>query len=91
MTKSSRVVGRTSVRIPARVLEAPHHPEYVGLPKGASKAKVFERLLEVGWNAVVQRHAAEAELAVYAAYEADAERQRAAEAIQRMTLRSGVV
>ncbi len=80
-----------SLRIPEDVQDAHRHPEYLGLPRRASKAKVYAELLLRGWRDLLEERRAQAELAVYAAYEHDPERRAAAEAIERMSLRGGVV
>ena len=82
---------RTTLSIPPAVREAPRHPEYLGLPRNASKARVFQELLTRAWAATLAERSAREELALYAAYEADPERRTAARDIQDMTLRSGVV
>lgn len=91
MRKSSPTIGRTTLSIPGPVQEAPRHPEYLGLPKNTSKAKIFQALLARGWSSVLAEQRAKAELEIYAAYEQDPERRAAAKELQEMTLRSGVV
>ncbi len=85
------IAERTSVRIPDELHEAYRHPEYVGLSRRASKSKVLERILLKGWRSFQEERLARAELAVYEAYARDPEAAAAGVAMQRMTLRSGVV
>lgn len=82
---------RTTLTIPDSVREAPRHPDYLGLPENASKARVYQEVLMRGWLAILAERREREELALYAAYEADPERRAAARDIQDMTLRSGVV
>ena len=91
MRKGSSVGKRVSLGIPEEVQQAPRHPDYLGLPQGTSQSKVLESLLLIGWRTVQRERAEAQELALYAAYEKDPERSAASTAVQRMTLRSGVV
>ena len=72
-------------------LQAPKHPELVGLAKGASRAKVLERLIQLGWSTVLQAKRDREQLAAYAAYEADRERTAVARADHEQLARGGVL
>lgn len=89
--KSARPAGRVSVAVREDIrVEAPRHPELLGLPSSASRAKVFERLLERGWQAVLQERRDRRQLDLYAAYARDPERQAVARADQQELVRSRV-
>ena len=84
--------GRVSIAVPDDIRRnASKRPELVGLPKGASRAKVIERLLERGWSSVLQDDVERAQLELYRAYGQDPERRAVARAEQEELLRSRVV
>jgi hypothetical protein len=91
MAKSSRSTGRVSVPVPDRVREAAAYPDLVGLPKGASTAAIFERLLEYGYDAAIRARREQQQLAAAIAYERDPERRRIAADLQRASVRKGVL
>lgn len=70
--------------------EAPRHAELLGLPEDAPRSKLYERLLERGWQAARQEERDRAQLDLYAAYARDPERQAVARADQQELLRSRV-
>lgn len=84
--------GRVSVPVPAGVRRAaPRRPELVGLEPGASEARVFERLIALGWQEALRAERERARVSVYQAYERDTERQAVAIAQQRAALEGGVL
>lgn len=94
MRRASRpkTASRVSISVPEDIqVEAPRHPEVVGLPKGSSRAKVIEKLVLRGWSSYLQENAERAQLELYRAYEEDAERRAVARADQEELLRSTVV
>lgn len=92
MGRGERTTARVSVAVPDVIRQvAPKHPDLVGLPKGSSRAKVYERLLELGWEAALRARREQEQLTVYAAYEQDAERQAVARADHESILRGRVV
>ena len=85
-------VGRISLSVPPEIQrEAPKHPELVGLAKDASRSKVLEQLIRLGWGAVLQAKRDREQLAAYAAYESDPERQAVARADHEQLVRGGVL
>lgn len=90
--RQPNTLGRVSVAVPPEIqLQAPKHPELVGLAKGASRAKVLERLIQLGWSTVLQAKRDREQLAAYAAYEADQERTAVARADHEQLARGGVL
>ena len=90
--RRTSVPGRVSIAVSDEIrVTAPTRPELVGLPKGASRAKIMERLLERGWSSVLQEDTERAQLELYRAYEQDPERRVVARADQEELLRSRVV
>ncbi|MBI2324370.1 MAG: hypothetical protein HYU87_05370 [Chloroflexi bacterium] len=89
--KLARAAGRVSVPVRDDIrVEAPKRPDLLGLPSGASRARVFERLLERGWQAVLTEQRDRRQLDLYAAYARDPERQAVARADQQELVRSRV-
>lgn len=90
MVKGNRTTtARVSLSVPADIRdEAPKHPELVGLPSGSSQAKVLERVLQRGWQAIQQDMRDRRQLDLYAAYARDPERQEVARADQQEQVRS---
>ena len=83
---------RVSIAVPPEIREeAPKHPDLFGLPRDSSRSKVFERLLELGWDAALRGRREREQLAAYAAYEQDTERRAVAEADHEALLRGDVV
>ncbi len=92
MLKRRSVRTRVSIAISEPIRqEAPRHPELVGLPRGTSRSRVFERLLELGWDAVLRARREREQLSLYVAYAQDAEQQAVARADDDEIRRSGVV
>lgn len=88
----TRALGRVSISVPEEIqVAAPKRPELVGLPKGSSRAKVLEKLVQRGWSACLQEDAERAQLELYRAYEQDPERAAVARADQEELLRNAVV
>ena len=91
MPRRSRSAKRASVPIPPAVAEAARRPERVGLPKGASAAQVYSRVMEIGWRYVLESEIGKDELAAYAAYAKEPEAREAVLALQRAALKGGVL
>ncbi|TMG35935.1 MAG: hypothetical protein E6H94_05070 [Chloroflexi bacterium] len=71
--------------------EAARRPERVGLPKGASAARVYSRVMEIGWRYVLESEIGKDELTAYAAYAKEPEAREAVLALQRAALKGGVL
>ena len=80
---------RVSVPVPDEVAEAPAHPELVGLPRGASAAQVYARLLAVGWRHLLDEEREREELVAYAAYAHDPDARESILALQREAFKGG--
>lgn len=90
--RRTSTAGRVSVAVPLEIqMQAPKHPELVGLTKGASRAKVLEQLIRLGWSAALLAKRDREQLAAYAAYEADPERRAVARADHEQLVRGGVL
>jgi len=86
-----RATDRASVPVTTLLREALAHPRQFGLTKGTSVAASLVELAERGATVGRRETFEQVELRVYAAYEADPERQASANAMQRATLESGAV
>src|SRR2546428_13521633 len=67
MPRRSRSAKRASVPIPPAVAEAARRPERVGLPKAASAAPVYSRVMAIGWRYALDSDIGKADLSAYAA------------------------
>ena len=74
---------RRSVTITPRVLPATKQPERRGLPQHASADRVFSRLIEIGWEHVLERDRERAELEAYDDWAQDREGLEVVRALQR--------
>lgn len=86
-----RQAERVSVPLTRKLREARQHPEYMGLQRGDSQARVYSRLAEIGWETVRSEHARRLEHEAYATAARDPEYQAVARALARLAREDGVI
>lgn len=86
-----RQVERVSVPLTPRLREARQHPEYMGLERNDSQARVYSRLAEIGWETVQSEHARRLEYEAYRSAAGDPEHQAVARALARLAREDGVI
>lgn len=82
---------RVSVPVIPPLQEAQQHPEYLGLQRSASQARVYSRLAEIGWETVQREHSRRIEYEAYARAAQDPEHQAVAHALARLAREDGVI